>query len=258
MGKKFATLTVFALGTAWLFMPLTAAVAETRNVEPEADAVFKKMCDYLQKQQAFRVEAETSYQSVLDNGQKLMFLNQVTLKIKRPDRLYSYRKGMLRNQEIFYDGKTITLYSRGVNLWASSPAPGNLTETLNFAVSELGLNAPGGDLFTADVYDAMMTDILSGVYIGKTVVNGVPCHHLAYRGAEVDWQIWIQEGETPLPRKYVITSKWTTASPEYSITIRMFDSAGDISDDEFHFTPPEGSARIEFASRVEAGLTENK
>jgi len=33
------------------------------------------------------------------------------------------------------------------------------------------------------------------------VVEGVRCDNLAFRAPNVDWQIWIQEGPEPLPRK---------------------------------------------------------
>ena len=52
------------------------------------------------------------------------------------------------------------------------------------------------------------------------MVDGVECDHLAFRNLETDWQIWIERGERPLPRKYVITSKTVATAPQYTLRLR--------------------------------------
>jgi len=44
--------------------------------------------------------------------------------------------------------------------------------------------------------------------------------HLAFRGAETDWQIWIDIGARPVPRKYIITSKTLAGAPQYTLRIK--------------------------------------
>jgi hypothetical protein len=41
-----------------------------------------------------------------------------------------------------------------------------------------------------------------GSYIGREEVGGSVTHHLAFRNPNVDWQIWIRDGQQPLPLKY--------------------------------------------------------
>jgi len=52
------------------------------------------------------------------------------------------------------------------------------------------------------------------------VVDGFECEHLAFRNDDTDWQIWIQVGDAPIPRKYVITSKTEEGAPQYTLVIR--------------------------------------
>jgi thiol-disulfide isomerase/thioredoxin len=40
-------------------------------------------------------------------------------------------------------------------------------------------------------------------YAGEEEVDGVKCHHLKAVGAQMDWEIWIDAGETPLVRKFL-------------------------------------------------------
>ena len=242
----------------FLLTPLTVSAQEAPAVDPQADRLLKQMSDYLASHKQLTVHAEASYETLLDSGQKLMFVSQADVYLKRPDRFYVHRKGMVRDQEIFYDGKTLTLFGKNARLYAVTPVPPTIDQALDFATENLGLTAAGNDLFYSDVYGGLMADVLSGIYIGKTTINGVKCHHLAFRGAEVDWQIWIQEGDKPLPWKYVITSKWMTAAPQYTLTVRKWDVAADIPAKRFHFTPPEGVSRIDFLPQTWAESARKK
>ena len=87
-------------------------------------------------------------------------------------------------------------------------------------------------------------------------MNGVECHHLAFRAAKVDWQIWVQTGDKPLPMKYVITTKWMTAAPEFSVLLRDWDTQPRIPAGRFDFTPPAGAKRIESLRLNETGEVE--
>jgi hypothetical protein len=88
---------------------------------------------------------------------------------------------------------------------------------------ETGLNAPGADLLFSDPYAILSAGIESSVYIGIAYVNGIACHHLAFREAKVDWQLWVQTGDEPFPMKYIITSKWVTGAPQYEVRLREWN-----------------------------------
>ena len=49
--------------------------------------------------------------------------------------------------------------------------------------------------------------MIEAKHIGRGVIDGVECEHLAFRNQDVDWQLWVQVGAKPIPCKYVITSK---------------------------------------------------
>ncbi len=245
---KHMKLVLFAAFVMVSFLSQTpvSASGNVTQVEPKADKILKQMSNYLKSQQHFIAQAETSYESILDSGQKITYLNQVNIYLKRPDRLYVRRTGMIRNQDIFYDGNTLTLYSRNKHMYASAKVPPTLDQMFDYAIDELHLVAPGSDLLYSDVYQGLMSDVISGMYIGTNKVNGILCHHLAFRGKEVDWQLWVEAGNRPIPRKYVITSKWTAGSPEYSLTILSWDSEKAIPEGRFHFEPKEGDVKVVF------------
>jgi len=91
-----------------------------------------------------------------------------------------------------------------------------------------------------------MQDVTSGFVIGKSVLEGVRCDHLAFRTPHTDWQIWIQEGKQPLPRKLVITSTDIQNAPQFSIVMNNWNLAPKIDAQMFEFMPPKHAKPINF------------
>jgi len=216
------------------------------GIDPQAEKVLRRMSDYLAGRQQFTVKAETSLEAVLTNGQKLQYDSPATLSVSRPNKLHAHRKGDLANQEFFYDGKTLTLYEPKQNLYATTNAPATIDEALDFAREKLDIVAPASELLYKNAADKMLKVSSSGFVVGPSVVTGVKTTHLAFRGAEVDWQIWIEDGDKPLPRKLILTSKQVKGEPQFTVVIRSWDLTPKLTDQEFSFTPPKGAKKIEF------------
>jgi hypothetical protein len=107
---------------------------------------------------------------------------------------------------------------------------------------------PGADLLMSNVYDALTSDVIKAMYIGQGVIDGVECEHLAFRGHDTDWQIWVDVGDRPIPHKYVITSKAMAAAPQYTLVIRDWKTDEQPSANSFVFTPPKEAKKVEVAA----------
>ena len=88
----------------------------------------------------------------------------------------------------------------------------------------------------------MMADVIEAEVIGKGVIDGVECDHLAFRDVDTDWQIWIESGARPIPRKYVITSKEVAGAPQYTLRIKEWKT--DVAADAFVFKPDPSATKI--------------
>ena len=117
---------------------------------------------------------------------------------------------------------------------------------LDFARDRLAVIAPGSDLVYKDAFTRLTTGLTSAFIVGPSVIDGVPCNHLAFRNAEVDWQIWIQDGDKPLPRKLVVNSKQMPQSPEFVMLLSKWNPAPKFTAATFGFVPPKSSSKIEF------------
>jgi hypothetical protein len=224
-----------------------AAFAQPAGIDPQATAILKRSMDYLAGLKAFSVDAQSTIEATLTSGQKLQFDSASTVTLQRPNQLVARRgKGDVVDQSYYYDGKTLTLFNPGQKYYATVKAPPTIEPMLDFARDSLDVVAPAGDLLYRDAYEMLMQDTTVGFVVGKSFVGGVRCDHLAFRKAEVDWQIWIQEGATPLPRKYVITSTKEAGTPDFTVLMTKWNVAPQVTGAMFVFKPPQGAKRVDF------------
>jgi len=220
--------------------------AQPTGIDPQAEKLLKRMSDFLAGRQQFTAKAESTLEVVLTSGQKIQFDSPATLEVSRPNKLRAHRKADIANQEFFYDGKTLTLYNPKENLYATTAAPSTLDEMLDFAREKLDIIAPASELLYKNAAEKMLKASSSGFVVGPSVVAGVKTTHLAFRGSEVDWQIWIEDGDKPLARKFILTSKQVKGEPEFTVVIRSWDVTPKLTDKDFTFTPSKGAKKIEF------------
>jgi hypothetical protein len=233
----------------------TYSQGQSAEIEPKADQLLRKMSDYLGGLQQFSFQTENNVEIVLRSGEKIQYDNPAEVLIRRPNKLRADRKGDLVDQEFYYDGKTLTLYHKEGNYYATVAAPSTLDETIDFAREVLDVQAPGGDLIYKNAYNILTEDVISGFYVGLSVVGGIKCHHLAFRGNEVDWQIWIEEGEKPMPKKFIVTSKWMTGAPQFTVMIKSWNLSPKVTEDLFTFLPPKDAQKIEFVRLTSGGMS---
>jgi len=223
-----------------------AALAQAPGIDPQAQAIVKKSTDYLAGLKQFSVDTQSTIEVVLQSGQKLQFDNGASASVQRPNKLVARRKGDLVNQVFYYNGKTLSLYNPDDKYYATVAAPDTVEAMLDYARESLDVIVPAGDLLYRNAFEILMGDVRSGFVVGKAVVAGVRCDHLAFRNADVDWQIWIQEGAKPLPRKFVITSTQVAGAPQFAVVMTSWDTAPKLAEAMFAFAPSKDAKKIDF------------
>jgi hypothetical protein len=213
-------------------------------VSPDADHLLRRMSDFLGQQKQFSVKVEGTTEAIYRTGQKVQVHSTGMGYVKRPGQLRIEKSGDDGSAQAFSDGRTFTYYTKRQNGYVSAPASGSLDETLSKVEESGKLEMPGADLLYTDSYAGLMDDVVAGESLGASVVEGVPTQHLAFQGRDVDWQIWIEDGPRPLPRKYVITSKKIEGAPEYEIRLSDWNLDPKLPEDLFKFKPPPGAAPL--------------
>jgi hypothetical protein len=231
-----------------LLSPAAAGAADhlSGKVDPTALAALKKMSVFLQTQRAFGISAEMSTDDLLPNGQKVKYEAVATLTVRRPDGLRVDVTGDRRKGQFFYDGHSFTAQDLQTNYYATFAAPPTLAGVVDVAERRYGVDLPLADLFAWSADPDNAAAITSAVIVGASVVRGMPCTHYAFREADVDWQVWISQGDKPLPRKVVITTVTEKSQPEHELLL-TWDLSPRIGDGAFTFKPAAGAQHIDFA-----------
>ena len=216
------------------------------HVETHADRLLKEMGDYLKSADSFTFHAESSYDAIDRNGQKIRYGGATDVALRRPNRLRSAFNGDERQTQTFYDGKTVTIYKPEVNMYAITDVPPVIDDAIDTIFDKYGVSVPLVDLVYADPYNILIANVIAGRWVGRHSIAGVPCNHLAFIQESVDWQIWIEEGPRPVPRQVLITYKDEPGWPQYLARLSSWDFQPQLSNDYFQFQPPVGSDEMEF------------
>ena len=217
-------------------------------IEPEAIKALEDMGRYLRTLKAFRVYAENSRDEILDYGQKIMVDNQSIMTVQGDDHLHIANKNVFKDidQQFFFNGQTFTIYGNKNKFYASFEAPGTIRQLLDEAWNRFGVEIPLADLFRWGKDKDDTADILAATYLGPDEVNGKPCNHYAYRNKDVDWQLCIENDDTPLPLKLVITNTLDPALPQF-ISVMRWELKPKIKSSMFTYVPTKDAEKIEFA-----------
>ena len=234
---------------------LTFAAAPSARADDPAK-ILKSMTDYLSGQTSLSASFDSDIEVITPELQKIQFSSSGQMKLSRPDKLRVRRTGGYADVEMVYDGRTMSLYGNNAKSFVQADLAGTVDEMIDRIQARSGVGMPGTDLLLSNAYDELMAATIEGKHVGMGVVDGVECEHLAFRTPDTDWQIWIETGAKPMPRKYVITSKTIAGAPQY--TLRMKDWKTDaISDPEaFAFKPPAGANKVDLDSIAMAEFDE--
>ena len=233
-----------------------AHTAEAKNdapaikIEPRADELLRRMSSHVSGLPRLSFHIDASRELVTEDGLKIQFHTSGDVWLRRPDKLRADWMREAIESSLFYDGRVITVHRKGAAYFAQAPAPPSLDETIDATRESLGGDAPAADLLFSDPYAILTEDVQAGAYLGLDRVDGTPCHHLIFRSTDVDWQLWIEDGAQPLPRKLVITSKKMKGGPQYEARLSRWDPAPELAGDLFQFTPPEGAVEVSFMGAI--------
>ncbi|HKQ47927.1 MAG TPA: DUF2092 domain-containing protein [Phycisphaerae bacterium] len=237
---------------------LTAAIAAgcaapeplTREVDSDADSHIKSMCKLLDSAKAFRFQVQATMDRPVDTGQLAQFHRTSDITVVRPDRLFANTESDEGSWSVWYRGKLLTILDRDENTYATETVPDRIGEMLDYLADEHDIVMPMADLLVGGTYESLLAEVEVGEYVGLHSVADTPCHHLLFHQENLEWQIWIDAGQQPLPRKLVITYFDEPDEPQYVATMDKWELAPTWSEETFTFTPPNGAASVSLSDLV--------
>jgi hypothetical protein len=222
-------------------------------ISPEAQAVLDRMTAYLQGLTSFSIETHASRDEVVAFGYKLQNNESSHVVVQRPNKLRAEVSGDIRNRTFVYDGTKLTMYSPDDAAYVRTEAPDTLASLIG-TLLDIGVEMPLIDVLYQASAGTLTETVRGGIFVGETIIDGVASDHLAFRQPNVDWQLWVERGERPLPRKIVITTRYEVGDPQYQ-AILHWNLKPRIHASTFEFTPPKGAIEVplDTAASTEGG-----
>jgi hypothetical protein len=226
-----------------------------RSVEARAEQELKRMGEFLAKLPKFALEAEETFDEVPDGELRRQLTNVRRVAVERPNHLAADATGDTLNRASWYDGRTVTVLDKEHNVYATIEAPGTIDATFDKLTDEYGVVLPLIDILYSDPYAVLSESVTYGATWAFTRRRASPCHHLAFSQPTIEWQVWIDAGDKPLPRKLAISYVQEPGEPQYTAVIRRWTLEAPVPEGLFTFEASERAQKIDVRAvkRPEAG-----
>ena len=230
-----------------------AAAQAASELPPQSSRqVLRSMSETLQAAERMSFHVELNFDDVLDDGQKIQFAGAVTVKLRKPNGLSIDYRDDLSAKQLWYDGKSLTLYDPDHDVYATAAAPPAVDQAVDQFERDYGVFLPLSEIIIGNPYEKVLAHALRGSYLGIHDVDGTPCHHVAFVGENLDFQLWVEPGEKAVPRKLVLTYKQVPGSPQYVANLMDWDLDAKLSDADFQRRVPADAVATEFLKIEEA------
>jgi hypothetical protein len=221
---------------------------QTESV-PQIDTVanqrVKAMSEFLAKQQKFRFNVEITYDAVEPDGQKVQLGRRSIVEVMRPNGLRGETKGDRGSHMLSaFDGKNFLVHDQAHNVYSRVETPATMEEFFDFIFEKYGVSPPLTDFLLKDVHGALTKNAESGALLGDAFVAEEECDHVVFEGENLDWQIWIEKGDQPWPRKFVITYKDVEVRPQFMATFRQWEAGVPLEAARFDTSTPSGASEV--------------
>lgn len=225
------------------------------DIDARADEALRKMSAAIGGAKAFSFRSVATMDEPAATGQLVQVTRENRMVVRRPDRLVVESQQGDDTMFLWYENKALTLLDKVANTYATIGVPGRIDEMLDDIANNYGLTLPLVDLLFSDPYRVLTAETQMGRYVGLHEVDGVKCHHLLLTQETIDWQIWIDAGKEPVPRRFVVDYKSYPGRPEFSAVLRDWNLSAPVGDELFKPTIAKDAKKVELAELFEATET---
>jgi len=230
--------------------PPAAAAPEAPPLEPAALDTLKRMGDLLKSARSFTFTYRTVHEQVAQTGQIVDFFHVVKVALTRPNKLRLDVAGDVRNTILRYDGKVVTLFDPTQNFFAQTDAPATTDETLMMLMEKFQTSFPVAGVLLAEPYEKMRDGLKTAVDLGVVKVDGVDCRHLLFGEDDADWQLWVEVGKRPLPRRLAVVYKKAPEAPRMLAIFSDWKLNAGVPGNQFVFVKPPQARQVELKAGV--------
>ncbi len=216
------------------------------QISEEDEKPLKAMSEFLGKANKLRIEIHDTIDKPIESGQMVQYAHKRIVSIDRPNRLRFDIDGDLNKDTIIFNNGTLSAVKGNEKVYAQITTPPTIDAMLETVRETYGLQFPGANLANSDLYGLLKKAADSGIYLGIHHVLDRECHHYAFSGLGIDFQLWIDATGDPMPRKAVMDYLNQPGQPTYTMVVDNIQLPESFPEDLFKFTAPAGAEKVEF------------
>ncbi len=230
------------------------ALAEEKKtgvMDSQAIDAFKRMSQHLKNAKTLSFTTAGLREVADASGIKTLQSRIGMVVVQRPDRFYARA---LRDDgwevQVWFDGASLSIAVSGAKgaRYAAIAAPKGaktIDGILDHLIDEYDYVLQLGDLLYSDVYGTLGDALLSAVHLGRKLVGGRLCHHLSLEFPGADAQLWVQDGDDPVPCRWAFTLRDEPSEPLFVSSFDSWVSNPSVDTARFRFVAPAGATKME-------------
>lgn len=244
-GMRF--LASFIAGMLILTFSARTALTQGADIDPEAISALQAMSNYLGSRSEYSFKADIMYDDVLKERQKIQFNAELTAYLTKPSKFAVSYVSDMGGYKLWYDAGQATILQVPTNDVATTLLPATVEQALNKLMEEDKFAPALSEFLFINTYKVLTRNVITGASFGTSRVSGTICRHLVFVEKDIDWQIWIEDGKRPVPRKLVITYKNLPESPQFIALIKDWVSDKPITSAAYKPDIPKINNRVDFS-----------
>ena len=218
------------------------------TISAEASAALAQMAQsLLSKQFSFQARTLRVYADV--DGRFLHIGHILKVLVRRPDRLRVDINGDDGATQVFYDGKTLTLFSPVRKEYVSLPVPDTIENMTREAEKRVGFDFPLEDFLSQTPDHSLLSGVTEGKIVNEVTIDGAPANHLTlFQPPGLELELWLAKDAQALPKRLFITYRSIPGQPSFIAEFSDWNLSPALTDADFTFQPPEGAKQVELKS----------
>ena len=118
------------------------------------------MSDYVGSQKTIELTFDSDIEIITPELEKIQFTNSGKAVLSRPDKLRAHRVGGYSDVELFFNGKTVSIFGKSANAYARFNMAGTVDQLIEALRSGHGVALPGADLMLSNSYEVLVADVM--------------------------------------------------------------------------------------------------
>ncbi|NRQ12804.1 DUF2092 domain-containing protein [Ensifer sesbaniae] len=183
------------------------------------------------------------------SGQPLHIFHTMKIVVHRPNQIAVESTGDDGSHNLFYDGKSASIFFPDSKEYAVIAASGDIPSALNEVLEKTNVDYPLTGLFTNAPDKVLLSDAIAAWQVGTANVDGVECRHLYFiQKSGIDLELWVEKSKAATPHRLIVTHRSLPGQPRFIAEFTSWKTQPTPSGTGFAFRPPADAKRIELTA----------